>query len=121
MVSFVTSYYQYIKYSKGSGSNKSGLPSSPKPVTKKSIQEEGVDFLPNGVLRAHVVKAECCLQMAILYLLQENVMSYIKCGLNLRRAYVSYSLVWQEYKRMGQEFIDFIDRDTVSGIQFGYV
>ncbi|CAO3632473.1 unnamed protein product [Cunninghamella echinulata] len=119
MVSFVTSYYQYIKYSKGSSSGKSGLPSSPKPVTKKSIQEEGVDFFPNGVLRAHVVKAECCLQMAILYLLQENVMSYIKCGLNLRRAYVSYSLVWQEYKRMGQEFNDFIDRDTVSGIQFG--
>ncbi|KAI9301587.1 hypothetical protein BJ944DRAFT_271263 [Cunninghamella echinulata] len=105
MVSFVTSYYQYIKYSKGSSSTKSGLPSSPKPVTRKSIQEEGVDFLPN-------VKAECCLQMAILYLLQENVMSYIK-------AYVSYSLVWQEYKRMGQEFNDFIDRDTVSGIQFG--
>lgn len=34
-------------------------------------------------------------------------------------AYVSYSLVWQEYKRMGQEYNDFIDRDTVSGIQFG--
>lgn len=135
VVSYVSSYYQHIKYSRSSG----GLPASPKPVTKRSIQEEGVDFLPNGVLRAHVVKAECCLQMAILQLLQENVMNYIKCGLNLRRgkedksghdqdglifvsfllAYVSYSLVWQEYKRMGQEYEDFIDRDTVSGIQFG--
>ncbi|KAI8338365.1 hypothetical protein BC941DRAFT_512516 [Chlamydoabsidia padenii] len=118
VVSYVSSYYQHIKYSRGSSSG-SGLPSSPKPVTKRSIQEEGVDFLPNGVLRAHVIKAECCLQMAILQLLQENVMNYIKCGLNLRRAYVSYSMVWQEYKRMGQEHRDFIDRDTVSGIQFG--
>ncbi|KAI8092618.1 uncharacterized protein BX664DRAFT_91006 [Halteromyces radiatus] len=117
VVSYVTGYYQHIKYSRGSKG--SGLPSSPKPVTKRSIQEEGVDFLPNGVLRAHVAKAECCLQMAILQLLQENVMNYIKCGLNLRRAYVSYSLVWQEYKRMGQEYNDFIDKDTVSGIQFG--
>lgn len=36
-------------------------------------------------------------------------------------AYASYSLVWQEYKRMGQIYNDFIDRDTISGIQFGYV
>ncbi|CAO3587859.1 unnamed protein product [Absidia cylindrospora] len=117
MVSYMTNYYQHIKYSRGSGG--SGLPSSPKPVTKRSIQEEGVDFLPNGVLRAHVAKAESSLQIAILQLLQENTMDYIKCGLNLRRAYVSYSLVWQEYKRMGQEYRDFIDRDTVSGIQLG--
>lgn len=34
-------------------------------------------------------------------------------------AYASYSLVWQEYKRMGQIYNDFIDRDTISGIQFG--
>jgi hypothetical protein len=83
VVSYVSSYYQHIKYSRGSSNG--GLPSSPKPVTKRSIQEEGVDFLPNGVLRAHVAKAECSLQMAILQLLQENVMDYIKCGLNLRR------------------------------------
>jgi hypothetical protein len=34
-------------------------------------------------------------------------------------AYASYSLVWQEYKRMGQIYHEFIDRDTISGIQFG--
>lgn len=39
----------------------------------------------NGVLRAHVIKAECCLLIAIIQLLQESVMSYIKCGFNLRR------------------------------------
>lgn len=34
-------------------------------------------------------------------------------------AYASYSLVWQEYKRMGQIYHEFVDRDTISGIQFG--
>ncbi|KAF1804533.1 hypothetical protein V8B55DRAFT_1499570 [Mucor lusitanicus] len=111
----MSSYYNYIKFARGSG----GLPASPKPATLKSIQKDGVTFVPNGVLRAHVAKAECCLQIAILQLLQENVMGYIKCGMNLRRAYASYSLVWQEYKRMGQIYHDFVDRDTISGIQFG--
>lgn len=36
-------------------------------------------------------------------------------------AYNSYSLVWQEYKRMGQNFNKYMDRDTISGIQFGLV
>lgn len=34
-------------------------------------------------------------------------------------AYSSYSIVWQEYKRMGQLHNEYIDRDTISGIQFG--
>lgn len=34
-------------------------------------------------------------------------------------AYNSYSLVWQEYKKMGQSFNDHMDRDTISAIQFG--
>ncbi|OBZ85480.1 Tetratricopeptide repeat protein 39C [Choanephora cucurbitarum] len=111
----MNNYYNYIKFARRSG----GLPTSPKPATLKSIQKNGVTFLPNGVLRAHVAKAECCLQIAILQLLQETIMGYVKCGMNLRRAYTSYSLVWQEYKRMGQVYHDFIDRDTISGIQFG--
>lgn len=80
VVQYFTSYYNYIKYSRGSG-----LPSSPKPATKRAIDQQQVVFVPNGVLRAHVVKAECCLQIAILQLLQESVVGYIKCGLNLRR------------------------------------
>lgn len=42
-------------------------------------------FIPNGVLRAHVVKAECCLLMGILQMTQESVVGYLKCGLNIRR------------------------------------
>jgi hypothetical protein len=34
-------------------------------------------------------------------------------------AYASYSIAWQEYKRMGQLHNEYIDRDTISGIQFG--
>lgn len=84
VVQYFTSYYNYIKYSRSNG-----LPSSPKPVTKRDIDQQQVTFVPNGVLRAHVVKAECCLQIAILQLLQESVVGYIKCGLNLRRGMVS--------------------------------
>ncbi|KAI9497886.1 hypothetical protein BDB00DRAFT_802371 [Zychaea mexicana] len=114
VVQYFTSYYNHIKYSRTNG-----LPASPKPATPQAIKKQKITFVPNGILRAHVAKAECCLQIAILQLLQESVVGYIKCGLNLRRAYTSYSLVWQEYKRMGQSFNDFIDQDTVSGIQFG--
>ena len=77
----MNSYYNYIKFARGSA----GLPASPKPATLKTLNKDGVDFIPNGVLRAHVVKAECCLQIAILQLLQENPMGYIKCGMNMRR------------------------------------
>ncbi|KAI7853457.1 hypothetical protein BDC45DRAFT_442468 [Circinella umbellata] len=114
VVQYFANYYNYIKYSRTNG-----LPASPKPATPQAIKKQNITFVPNGILRAHVAKAECCLQIAILQLLQETVVGYIKCGLNLRRAYTSYSLVWQEYKRMGQTFNDYIDQDTVSGIQFG--
>ncbi|CAO3658184.1 unnamed protein product [Rhizopus stolonifer] len=112
----ITQYFsacrQYIRLS-------NALPTHVKPLNPKHLELHTVEPLPNGVLRAHVVKAEACLQIAILYLLQENLSGYIKCGLNLRRAYVSYSVAWQEYKRMGQLHHEYIDRDTISGIQFG--
>ncbi|KAI8376311.1 uncharacterized protein BYT42DRAFT_382412 [Radiomyces spectabilis] len=115
VVRYFTNYYNSIKFN----ARRTGLPASPKPATHTSLEKHKITFIPNGVLRAHVAKAECCLQMAILNLLQENVVGYIKCGLNIKRAYSSYSVVWQEYKRMGQLYNDFIDHDTVSGIQFG--
>ncbi|CAM0142030.1 hypothetical protein VKS41_004265 [Umbelopsis sp. WA50703] len=95
-------------------SNRTGLPDTP-----KTKPDEPKTFLPNGVLRAHVVKAEGSLLIGMLYLCLENVTGYLRCGLSIRRAYKSYSLVWQEYKKMGQSFHDHIDKDTVSAIQFG--
>lgn len=78
----ITQYFsacrQYIRLS-------NALPTHVKPLNPKHLELHTVEPLPNGVLRAHVVKAEACLQIAILYLLQENVSGYIKCGLNLRR------------------------------------
>lgn len=101
--------------------NQTGLPSNP-PIVKASkiysLNDEPV-FLSNGVLRAHVVKAECCLLMGMLQMIQESVVGYLKCGLNLRRSYHCYTTVWQEYKRMGQEYTRYMDRDTVSAVQFG--
>ncbi|GAA5798851.1 hypothetical protein EDC94DRAFT_617673 [Helicostylum pulchrum] len=99
------------------GSNSTHLPTNTRPLTRFELQEQ--IFIPNGALRAHVIKAECGLLMAIIYLSMETVVGYLKAGLNLRRAYNSYSLVWQEYKRMGQDFNKHMDQDTISAIQFG--
>lgn len=99
------------------GSNSTHLPTNTRPLNKYELQEQ--TFMSNGALRAHVIKAECGLLMAIIYLSMETVVGYLKAGLNLRRAYNSYSLVWQEYKRMGQDFNKHMDQDTISAIQFG--
>lgn len=104
---YFSGYYNYLK-KKGTD--------TPVPV---STPRESGDYPPNSVLRAHVLKAECCLQIAILQLLQESVMGYVKCGLNLRRAYSSYSYVWSEYQKMGADHLTFMDSDTISGVQFG--
>ncbi|KAI7898154.1 uncharacterized protein BX663DRAFT_525871 [Cokeromyces recurvatus] len=99
------------------GSNTTHLPTNTRPLNKYELQDQ--QFMSNGALRAHVVKAECSLLMAIIYLSMETMVGYLKAGLNLRRAYSSYSLVWQEYKRMGQNFNKYMDKNTVSAIQFG--
>ena len=101
--------------------NQTGLPVNP-PIKKSSkiySVNDGPKFIPNGILRATVIKAECCLLMGMLQMTDESVLSYIKCGLNLKRSYDCYTFVWQEYKRMGQEYTRHMDRDTVSAIQFG--
>ncbi|KAI9473700.1 MAG: hypothetical protein EXX96DRAFT_579004 [Benjaminiella poitrasii] len=99
------------------GSNTTHLPTNTRPLNKYELQDQ--QFMSSGALRAHVIKAECSLLMAIIFLSMETVVGYLKAGLNLRRAYSSYSLVWQEYKRMGQDFNKYMDKDTVSAIQFG--
>ncbi|KAG2235250.1 hypothetical protein INT48_004717, partial [Thamnidium elegans] len=114
VIQYFTTYRNYIKLYRGTG-----VPTHVSPAKPKALEMHKINTVPNGVLRAHVAKAEACLQMAILHLLQENVTGYIKCGLNLKRSYASYSIVWQEYKRMGQLHNEYIDRETISGIQFG--
>lgn len=74
-------------------SNSTGLPKNP-PAMAMPNSSGGISspnaFTPNGVLRAHVVKAECCLLMGILQMTQESVVGYLKCGLNLRRGKYMY-------------------------------
>jgi restriction endonuclease Mrr len=77
---YFTSYCNYIKSSRGTG-----VPTHVTPAKPKALEMHKINTVPNGVLRAHVAKAEACLQMAILHLLQESVTGFIKCGLNLRR------------------------------------
>ncbi|KAI8874651.1 hypothetical protein K501DRAFT_204277, partial [Backusella circina FSU 941] len=36
-----------------------------------------------------------------------------------KKAYSSYSYVWQEYQKMGADHQAFMDSDTISGVQFG--
>lgn len=131
----VTHYFSNIM-----GGNTTGLPTNTPPL-KKEEKYNQQNFMSNGALRAHVIKAECCLLISILQLCQESIVGYLKVGLNLRTgkqgarmnvklvcislnffsytAYNSYSLVWQEYKKMGQSFNEHMDRDTISAIQFG--
>lgn len=73
------------------GTNPTGLPTNTPPLPSESLKKP--DFLPNGALRAHVIRAECCLLMAILYLTQETVVGYLKTGLNLRRGIVHCKFV----------------------------
>ncbi|CAO3700451.1 unnamed protein product [Rhizopus stolonifer] len=106
ITSYFSGYYNYLK-------NKNEISPS---INNSRLP---ADYAPNSVLRAHVIKAECSLQIAIVHLLHESVMGYLKCGLNLKRAYNSYSFVWQKYQRMGTDYLTFMDADTVSCLQFG--
>ncbi|KAF7721737.1 Tetratricopeptide repeat protein 39C [Apophysomyces ossiformis] len=114
---YFSGYYDYLR--QGGHDDPHPVSTTRATVNTSTDAKEEPPFPPNGVLRANVIKAECCLQIAILQLLQESIMGYVKCGLNLRRAYSSYSYVWQEYQRMASEHEKYMDGDTVSGVQFG--
>lgn len=73
---YLSSFMPYTKTS--------NLPAPNLPHNRNTTVREN-SFIPNGVLRAHVIKAECCLLSSILQLTQENTLGYLKCGLNLRR------------------------------------
>ncbi|KAI9274252.1 hypothetical protein BY458DRAFT_507718 [Sporodiniella umbellata] len=99
------------------GSNPTHLPTNTRPLKRFELMEQ--EFVSNGALRAHIVKAESALMRAVLYLSIDTVVGYLKAGLNLRKAYTSYSFVWLQYKHMGQSYNKYMDKDTISGIQFG--
>lgn len=46
--------------------------------------------MSNGQLRSTVIKAESLLLIALIQLLQESIISYVKAGLNLRRGKLNY-------------------------------
>src|SRR5581483_11166190 len=57
----------------------------PSPSRPRSDSKPPEPFMSNGVLRAHVIKAECCLLIALTQMMQETFVGYVKSGLNLRR------------------------------------
>lgn len=65
------------------GSNTTGMPTNTPPLSKEE-KNNHQSFISNGALRAHVIKAECCLLTAILQLCQESIVGYLRVGLNLR-------------------------------------
>lgn len=97
MIQYFSSYCNYIKLSRGTA-----VPIYVSPVKPKQLEMHKVDIISNGVLRAHVSRAEACLQIAILHLLQESVTGYIKCGLNLRRG---KCILLQSYKKKKLTFM----------------
>ncbi|ORE22516.1 hypothetical protein BCV71DRAFT_171715 [Rhizopus microsporus] len=105
-MSYFAGYYNYLRNKEDA--SQTALSNRP-----------STEYPPNGVLRAHVIKAECSLQIAILNLLHESVLDYLKCVVYLKRAYNSYSYVWQEYQKMGADHSTFMDANTISCLQFG--
>ncbi|ORE14800.1 hypothetical protein BCV71DRAFT_229055 [Rhizopus microsporus] len=99
--------------------NQTGLPSSPQTCSKREVTEIESPFLANGTLRAYVVKAEACLLRGALQILQDDTLELINCSSSLHQAYSNYTIVWQEYKKMGQAYTKHMDRNTVSALYFG--
>ena len=94
------------------------------------------EFISNGTLRACVIKAQCSLMIAIIYIYHESSKQYIQASFNLRKgksvpaykqvfltlkhaAYKNFQLVWEEYQRMGNDSSNLLDPNTLSGLQFG--
>jgi hypothetical protein len=75
----ISHYFSHL-----TGSNPTNLPTNTRPLNKDELGSEP-NFMPNGALRAHVIKGECSLLIAMIYLSQETAVGYIKTGLNLRR------------------------------------
>ncbi|KAI9591963.1 hypothetical protein BDF19DRAFT_453182 [Syncephalis fuscata] len=73
----------------------------------------------NSELRDDVIGAESLLLIALIQLLQESMVGFLKAGLNLRRGYKQYESLWKEVKQCGGLNTSLIDRHTLSGVSFG--
>ncbi|KAJ3128165.1 Tetratricopeptide repeat protein 39B [Nowakowskiella sp. JEL0407] len=87
--------------------------------TSKSVSDSRTPIVENGLLRAHVIKAEVNLLIGLLCLFQESVLGLIRAGLRLRKGYKSYSKVWGEYLKLSESDMANIDKHTRGGVQFG--
>jgi len=73
----------------------------------------------NAKLRAIILKAECSLLAAALYLFQENVVSFVKAAFCLKKVWSAYNSCWNEIKDNLEENKKLMDKHTFHGILFG--
>jgi len=73
----------------------------------------------NAKLRATVIKAECNLLSAALYLFQENMVGFVKAAFCLRKVWSGYYSCWNEIKDNLEENKKLMDKHTYYGILFG--
>lgn len=73
----------------------------------------------NAKLRANVIKAECNLLAASLYLFQENVVSFVKAAFCLKKVWSGFYSCWNEIKDNLEESKKVMDKHTFNGILFG--
>ncbi|KAJ1517924.1 Tetratricopeptide repeat protein 39B, partial [Coelomomyces lativittatus] len=79
-------------------------------------------LMNHAQIRSAIIKAESSLINGILFMLQENVIGYVKAGLALRRSHKNMEHAWHTYHSLIKQSHDIskkIDRHTLSGIFFG--
>ena len=82
--------------------------------------KQAAKTITNGELRALVIKAETSLLCAMIQLLQENIMAYVKAGLKLRKGYNTFMEAWKFLQDMSEEQAQkSFDKHTLGGLQFG--
>lgn len=90
--------------------NGSGFMSKFKKKEKKII---------NAKLRANIIRAECNLLSAALFLFQENMVSFVKAAFCLKKVWSGYNSCWNEIKDNLEESKKVMDKHTYNGIIFG--
>jgi tetratricopeptide (TPR) repeat protein len=81
-------------------------------------QESDTHAVKNGLLRANLIYAECCVLLAQLYIFQESFASYLKAGVSLHRGYNMFMELWNDVKQLDQPEMA-VDKHTLGGIYLG--
>ncbi|KAI8812827.1 outer membrane protein Iml2/Tetratricopeptide repeat protein 39 [Cladochytrium replicatum] len=88
--------------------------------SSSSVKSATPRYMPNGLLRAWVIKAECNLIMSVLQLLNESMLALLRAGFQIRKGYKAYQKVWAEYQKHSEFDLRLrYDRNTITAVQLG--